>query len=60
MDKRFKILCRSCKWMELSTGLSSDLTHLAEVKKCAHCGPRAFKCPRCGNQAKMIRIRGNT
>jgi len=46
--------------MELSTGLSSDLTHLAEVKKCAHCGPRAFKCPRCGNQAKMIRIRGNT
>lgn len=61
MKKNFVIRCSNCGWKELSTGLSVDLQHLTEVKKsCAHCSGRRFKCPKCGQQAKMIRIKGNT
>ena len=58
--KNFKLVCR-CGYTEFSTGLSKDLAHLKEVKKCANCGgPRLFKCPKCSNIAKLYRIKGNT
>jgi primosomal protein N' len=60
MEKRFLIVCKKCKWSERSTGLSSDLSHLREIKKCQNCGGRAFKCPKCSGTAKMLRIKGNS
>lgn len=60
MEKRFKITCRHCGWSELHTGISSELVHLREIKKCPNCGgPRVFRCPKCGTHAKMLRIKGN-
>jgi len=44
----------------MSTGLSDDVKDLKEVRPCVNCGrPREFRCPKCGNNAKMIRVRGN-
>jgi NAD-dependent SIR2 family protein deacetylase len=61
MENYFRLQCKHCQWTELSTGLSSDLTHLAEIKKCPTCGgPRVFRCPKCGTQVKMLRIRGSS
>ena len=60
MDKRFLIKCKSCNWAEKSTGLSTDLEHLKEIKKCKNCGGRQFKCPQCGATLKMYRTKGNT
>jgi hypothetical protein len=58
MEKKFLIRCRNCKWYEFSTGLSSDLEHLHEIKKgCVNCGgPRKFRCPKCGMSALMHRV----
>lgn len=58
--KSFIIRCLKCRWAEITTGISSDLTHLHEVKhNCANCGkPREFRCPTCGRNAKMMRIKG--
>jgi hypothetical protein len=58
MEKRFLIKCR-CGWSELNTGLTEDLTHLKEIKKCKNCGGRSFQCPKCKNKARLIRIKGN-
>jgi len=59
MEKRFIIKCK-CGWSKLSTGITSDLVDLKEVKKCNKCGgPRSFKCPKCGGLAKQFRIKGN-
>jgi hypothetical protein len=44
----------------MSSGISSDLTDLHEIKTCDKCGkPREFKCPNCGLTAKMLRIKRN-
>jgi len=60
MDQRFMLRCSRCRWARLSTGVSTDLQDLHEYKKCANCGgPRKFRCPQCGGQAKMLRIKGN-
>jgi uncharacterized C2H2 Zn-finger protein len=42
----------------MTTGLSSDLTDLTEFKACYNCsGPKKFKCPRCGQIAKMLKVK---
>jgi|688.fasta_scaffold00185_120 hypothetical protein len=57
--KNFMIRCHKCRWARLSTGLTSDLTDLTEIKNnCSTCGSkRQFKCPKCGLPAKMDRIK---
>jgi len=52
--------CSKCRWAETSTGNSKDLTHLKEVVNCASCSGRTFKCPKCGANSKLFRIKGNT
>lgn len=45
----------------MSTGLISDLTDLKELKNCASCGKsREFRCPQCGRNAKMTRVKHNS
>lgn len=56
MEKKFIIRCQVCRWAELTTGISDDLTHLTEVRTCNHCSGRKFKCPKCGRSAKMIKV----
>ena len=53
----FLLKCRKCSWWRKSTGLSEDLKDLAEVKTCASCGGRKFKCPKCGTHIKLMRVR---
>jgi transcription elongation factor Elf1 len=61
MEQNFIIRCPRCRWAEMSTGISEDLTHLSEVVTCTNCGgSRKFRCPRCGQLAKMTRVRGNS
>jgi len=57
VPKNFIIKCK-CGWAEVTTGISADLKHLYEIKNnCPNCGkPRAFRCPKCGSNAKMFRI----
>lgn len=58
-EKRYIIRCGKCRWARMSNGLSSDVTELKEIKKCHNCGgPRQFRCPRCGQTAKMTRVKG--
>lgn len=58
--KLFLIRCPRCNWKRSSTGLKSDLQDLFEIKTCSKCGkPRTFRCPNCGQIAKMLRIKGN-
>lgn len=59
MEKKFIIRCAKCRWAKTTTGISSDLTDLFELKKgCTHCGGRQFRCPKCGRPAKMTAIKG--
>jgi hypothetical protein len=59
--QNFIIKCSKCRWYVVTTGLSEDLKHLKEVEGCSNCGkPRVFKCPECGQNSKMMRLRGNT
>jgi len=53
----FTIKCQYCKWREITTGYSKDLTHLKEiVNPCSNCGkPRKFVCPKCKRGATMKR-----
>lgn len=62
VPKSFMIRCHNCRWAETSTGISADLQHLKEIPSdCKDCGkPREFKCPKCGQTAKMLRIKGNS
>jgi hypothetical protein len=58
MEKLFLLNCKKCKWFERSTGLTKDLEHLTEIKKCKKCGSvRKFKCPKCGQIVKMFRMK---
>jgi hypothetical protein len=60
LPKVFLISCRYCNWSEKSSGVQSELTHLIELRNsCKTCGkPRKFKCPKCGMEAKMFRMKG--
>lgn len=60
MDQNFILRCLKCRWARMSTGLSSDLADLHEIKTCSSCGgPRKFRCPKCGQNAKLIRVKSN-
>jgi predicted RNA-binding Zn-ribbon protein involved in translation (DUF1610 family) len=60
IPKNFIIRCHKCRWARMSSGISSDLIDLHEIKTCDKCGkPREFKCPNCGLTAKMLRIKRN-
>lgn len=60
IEKRFILHCRKCKFQEMSTGLTKDLTHLVPRKTCASCnGPRTYKCPTCSGVIKLLRVKGN-
>lgn len=57
---RFRLQCQHCRYTEFSTGLSTDLKHLTEHKKGSlYRGPRLFKCPRCAQLVKLLRIQPN-
>ena len=60
VPKNFMIRCPRCRWARTSTGLKVDLKDLNEV---ASRNPgaefRKFKCPKCGNNAVMKRIKRN-
>lgn len=59
-NKVFQLRCKRCLHSEFSSGLTVDLAHLAEIKKCANCGgKRTFRCPKCGGIYLMNRIAGN-
>ena len=58
--KNFVLRCVKCRWARMSTGLSIDLKDLKETTGCINCGkPRQFRCPKCGQTAKLTRIRNN-
>jgi hypothetical protein len=60
MEQQFYLKCPKCKYFRRSTGLSSDLTDLQEVRKCTKCGgPRTFQCPACRQLIKLTRERPN-
>ena len=61
VPKNFILRCQKCRWARLSTGLSEDLKDLHEYVSCANCGKiRTFRCPKCGQTVKLIRIRNNS
>lgn len=58
MEKNFILRCAKCRWARMSTGLSSDLADLKENKGCESCGKgRNFKCPKCGQNVKLLRVK---
>jgi len=57
MNDIFLLRCKGCNWFRKSNGLSSDLSDLTEVSSCAKCSGRKFKCPKCGQAVKMVRVR---
>jgi len=60
MDARFIIRCPKCRWARMTSGISTELQDLREIKTCNNCGgPRKFRCPKCGQIAKMVRVKGN-
>lgn len=60
LPKNFIIRCHKCRWARMSTGISEDLKDLHEINTCDNCGkPRIFRCPKCGLNAKMMRIKGS-
>lgn len=61
MEKNFILRCPKCRWARMSTGLTEDLKDLKEINNCLNCGkPRQYRCPKCGQTAKLIRVRSNT
>lgn len=62
VEKNFMIRCLKCRWARLSSGISTDLADLNEVTgNCPTCGKhRKFRCPNCGGQATMKRLKGNS
>lgn len=61
VPKNFFIRCPRCRWARVSSGVTVDLVDLHEVKSnCPNCGRwRHFKCPKCGMNAPMRRIKGS-
>ena len=58
MENKFIIRCPKCRWARMSTGLTKDLQDLHEYKSCLNCGKiRSFRCIKCGNIAKMTRVK---
>lgn len=62
VPKNFIIRCSNCRWAVLTTGLKDDLSQFHEIKSnCPTChGKRKFRCLKCGSQAIMRRIKGNS
>ncbi len=62
VPKNFIIRCLKCRWARISSGVAADMTDLHEVtRSCPTCGKwRRFKCPKCGQEAVMKRVKGNT
>jgi hypothetical protein len=60
--KNFVIRCPKCRWARLSSGVSSDIKDLHEVRPgCKTCGRwRRFQCVKCGVPCPMKRIKGNS
>lgn len=59
--KNFVLRCVKCRWARMSTGLTEDLKDLRETTGCNNCGKvRQFRCPKCGQTAKLNRIRNNS
>ena len=57
MQVYFLLRCRRCKWWRKCPGLTKDLEDLVEIKKCKNCGGvRKFKCPKCAEMIKMMRV----
>lgn len=45
----------------MTTGLTVDLVGFNEIKTCTNCGKlREFRCPKCGLNAKMMRVKKNS
>jgi|GEM_PF-2321999 len=60
--QNFFLRCPKCSWAKLSSGLTSDLVDLVNVKTtCKGCGKfRKYKCPKCGTSCPLKRIKGNS
>lgn len=59
--KNFILRCHKCRWARMSTGLNEDLKDLHEYVTCANCHKtRTFRCPKCGQNAKLTRVRSNS
>lgn len=60
LNKIFELRCTRCRYSEFSSGLTADLKHLFEIKRCATCGgKRQFRCPKCGGTMPLRRLIGN-
>ncbi len=51
---KHKIVCPKCKWKLLTNGTKEEVKDLYEYKTCANCTGRKFRCPKCGQQARMV------
>lgn len=57
MEVYFYLKCNKCNWFFKSDGKSESLKSLVEFKPCQNChGPKKFKCPKCANIVKMMRV----
>lgn len=62
VPKNFVIRCPRCRWARITSGVGVDITDLHEIDAgCVNCGKwRKFKCPKCGMNSPMKRLKGNT
>ncbi len=60
--QNYILRCSRCRWARASSGLEADLKDLLSVKSnCSTCGKyRTYKCPKCGMNCPLKRVRGNS
>ena len=58
MEKtRYQLRCLKCRYSRISENNHDGFNDLYEIQGCTNCGgPRKYRCPECGRQAKAIRI----
>lgn len=59
MQTYFILRCKHCGWARKSTGLTEDLKDLVQASNCVSCSGRKYKCPKCSQLVKMMRVNVN-